>query len=180
MNERRAQRAAAIGSALFFLAGPGLEAGVGPALLTQGFQTGDGLPDATAFRVLGAVLIACGLAVLVHAFARFARQGLGTPSPAAPAQRLVVSGPYRFVRNPIYVATAAVIAGEALLLRQPILLIAAAVYVVALGTLNRVYEEPRLLNRHGRAYETYRAAVPGWVPRLTPWDPDAAVGERDR
>lgn len=169
MHERRAQRAAAIGSALFFLAGPGLEAGVGPALLTQGFQTGDGLPDATALRALGALLIAAGLATLVHAFAQFARHGLGTPSPAAPAQRLVVTGAYRHVRNPIYLATAATIAGEGLLLRQPILLVAAAVYVAALATLHRVYEEPRLRTQHGRAYEKYRAAVPAWMPRITPW-----------
>src|SRR5687767_2418791 len=78
------------GSAIFFLVGPGLEAGVGPFLLTGGFATGDGLPGWLALRVLGGVLIAAGLAVLLHTFAGFARDGAGTPSPMLPPRRLVV------------------------------------------------------------------------------------------
>jgi protein-S-isoprenylcysteine O-methyltransferase Ste14 len=156
------------GSAIFFLIGPGLEAGLGPFVLT-GFRTGDGLPGWPPLRILGAVLIALGLAALVHAFARFAREGVGTPSPMAPPRELVVSGAYRYVRNPMYVATAAVIVGEALLLRQPILLLAAVVYCAALGALGRFREEPLLRRRFGARYDAYRAAVPAWRPRLTPW-----------
>jgi protein-S-isoprenylcysteine O-methyltransferase Ste14 len=164
-------RAARLGSAVFFCVGPGLEAGVGPFLLT-GFEVGDGLPAAPALRALGAAAIAAGLGVLVSAFLRFARDGAGTPSPAAPARRLVVTGPYRHVRNPMYVATAAVIVGEALLLRQPILLVAATAYVAALAALHRHVEEPRLLTRFGAEYEAYRRAVPAWRPRLRGWTPD--------
>src|SRR5688500_16656202 len=134
---------ALMGRAIFFLIGPGLEAGVGPFVLT-GFETGDGLPAWAALRILGVVLIAGGLAVLVHAFARFAREGVGTPSPMAPPRELVVGGAYRYVRNPMYVATAAVIVGEALLLRRPILLVAALVYCAALAALGRFREEPLL------------------------------------
>ena len=162
------ERRALAGSAIFFLIGPGLEAGVGPYALT-GFETGDGLPGWAGLRGLGAVLIAGGMAVLLHAFWRFARDGAGTPSPMAPARELVVSGAYRHVRNPMYVATAAVIVGEGLLLRRPILLVAAAVYCAALAGLARLREEPLLLRRFGRRYEAYRRAVPGWVPRVTPW-----------
>lgn len=163
------RRAAILGSLLFFLAGPGLEAGVGPALLTGGFEAGDGLPDVLALRLLGVVLIAAGLAVVVHAYARFALDGIGTPSPMAPPRELVVCGAYRYVRNPMYVATAAVIVGEGLLLRQPILLVAAAVYCAALALLGRRFEEPLLRRRFGPAYDAYRVAVPGWLPRLRPW-----------
>ena len=162
------ERRALVGSAIFFLIGPGLEAGVGPFVLT-GFEVGDGLPGWAALRGLGVLLIAGGLAVLLHAFWRFARDGIGTPSPMAPARELVVTGAYRYVRNPMYVATAAVIVGEGLLLRRPILLVAAAVYCAALAVLGRVREEPLLRRRFGRRYEAYREAVPGWIPRVTPW-----------
>jgi len=163
------RRAAVLGSLGFFLIGPGLEAGVGPALLTSGFEVGDGLPDSVVLRGLGVVLIVAGLAVVLHAYVRFALDGVGTPSPMAPPRELVVTGAYGYVRNPMYVATAAVIVGEGLLLRQPILLIAAAVYCAALAVLGRVKEEPLLRERFGPAYDAYRDAAPGWLPRLTPY-----------
>lgn len=162
------RRAAVLSSLLFFLIGPGLEAGVGPWLLTGGFEVGDG-PDVLALRIFGVVLIVAGLAVVVHAYARFVLDGIGTPSPMAPPRELVVSGAYRYVRNPMYVATAAVIVGEGLVLRQPILLAAAAVYCAALALLGRTYEEPLLRRRFGPVYDAYRDAVPGWLPRLRPW-----------
>jgi protein-S-isoprenylcysteine O-methyltransferase Ste14 len=156
----------AVGTALFFVLGPGLEAGVGPFLLTSGFEAGRAWDDVVAVRIAGGVLIAAGLAVLLHTFARFVAEGRGTPTPAAPTSRLVVTGAYRHVRNPMYVAAAAVIAGEGLLLSQPILLLGAAVYLTALATLVRLVEEPRLRERFGPDYDAYRAQVRGWVPRL--------------
>jgi protein-S-isoprenylcysteine O-methyltransferase Ste14 len=66
-------------------------------------------------RVLGAALIVAGLPILLDSFARFALQGLGTPAPVMPPKRLVVSGLYRYVRNPMYVAVTALIAGQGLL-----------------------------------------------------------------
>lgn len=161
------RRGAILASALFVLVGPGLEAGVGPWVLT-GFETGDDLPGTWALRGPGAALIGAGLAVLVAAFAGFAGRGLGTPSPGAPPRRLVVTGAYRHVRNPMYAATAAVIVGEGLLLRQPILLVAATAYVTTLSILGRVREEPALRRRFGAEYDAYRAAVPAWLPRLRP------------
>ena len=163
------RRAAVLGSAIFFVIGPGLEAGVGPALLTGGFERSDGLPDSVVLTVLGWALVAAGLAVLVATYAGFARDGIGTPSPMAPPRELVVSGAYRYARNPMYVATAAVILGEGLVLRQPILLVAAVVYCAALGALAHFREEPLLSARFGPSYDAYRDAVPGWVPRLRPY-----------
>ena len=161
-------RSAAILSALFFLVSPGLELVAGPWLLT-GFERGDGLLDTAVLRVLGALLLAAGVGTIIVAFARFAADGLGTPSPAAPPRRLVVSGAYRHVRNPIYVATTAAIVGEALLLAQPVLLLAAAAYLATLGAWTRLREEPLLARRFGAEYAGYRRAVPGWLPRLRPW-----------
>ena len=160
------RRPAAIGSALFFLVGPGLEAGVGPWLLT-GFELEKDWP--AGVRPAGVMLILAGLIVLIHAFWRFAVEGVGTPAPVAPPGQLVVGGAYRHVRNPMYVATAAVIVGEGLVFGHPVLLLAAAVYCGALALLVRLHEEPVMARRFGASYDEYRRAVPAWVPRVRPW-----------
>jgi protein-S-isoprenylcysteine O-methyltransferase Ste14 len=67
-------------------------------------------------------MVAIGAAVLIHAFVRFVREGVGTPAPAAPTQRLVVGGLYRYVRNPMYLAVLATITGQALILGRPVML----------------------------------------------------------
>jgi protein-S-isoprenylcysteine O-methyltransferase Ste14 len=116
--------AAAAGSALFFAVAPGVIAGLVPWLLT-GWETGDPwLP----LQIAGAVLVLAGGGVVVHAFARFVIEGLGTPAPVAPPERLVVGGLYRYVRNPMYLAVGAAILGQALLLGQYGLLIYLAVF----------------------------------------------------
>ena len=66
-------------------------------------------------RAIGVLFILIGLPGLVDSFARFALQGLGTPAPVAPTKNLVVTGLYRYVRNPIYVAVVAIIVGQAML-----------------------------------------------------------------
>lgn len=162
-------RSAAIGTVVFFVLASCVEAGLGPWLLTR-WEVGGGPPSGTAWQVPGAVLIGGGLALLLHTFARFAIEGVGTPTPLAPPERLVVGGAYRWLRNPQYVATAAVIAGQGLLLAQPILLLGAAAYVAAFALFVRRVEEPLLARRFGAEYETYRQGVPGWWPRLRPWE----------
>jgi protein-S-isoprenylcysteine O-methyltransferase Ste14 len=118
---------------------------------------------------LGALLIATGASVLLHAFARFAIEGVGTPAPAAPTERLVVGGLYCHVRNPMYLAVTATISGQALLLGQFGLLAYAAVFLVTTIAFVTFYEEPTLRRQFGQQYDTYRSAVPGWWPRLHPW-----------
>jgi protein-S-isoprenylcysteine O-methyltransferase Ste14 len=164
---RRSQAAA--GSIAFLIAGPGLEAGVGPWLLVRVAGSDlDGWP--AALRVLGALLIAAGAVTLLDVFARFVRDGAGTPSPAAPAARLLVGGAFRHLRHPMYAATATLIVGEALAFAQPVLLVGALAYVTAMATLAHTVEEPRLARRFGVSYDAYRRAVPGWIPRVRPWD----------
>jgi protein-S-isoprenylcysteine O-methyltransferase Ste14 len=155
---------AAAGSALFFALAPGVVAGVVPWALT-GWETEHEwrLP----LRVLGAVLVVAGAAVLVHAFARFVVEGLGTPAPAAPTEHLVVGGLYRYVRNVMYIAVTTTIVGQGLLLGQPVLLVYAAVAWAGMATFVVAYEEPTLADRYGAQYEEYRRAVPAWWPRLS-------------
>ena len=107
------QRAAAIiGSAIFLVIAPGTLAVYVPWYLTHWHFAPLLFPIA---RVLGAALVVAGLPILLDSFARFALQGLGTPAPVMPPKRLVVTGFYRYVRNPIYVAVTALIAGQGLL-----------------------------------------------------------------
>ncbi len=110
------------------------------------------------------------MVVLLHAFARFVVEGLGTPAPIAPTERLVVGGLYRYVRNPMYLAVAAIILGQALALGQAILVPYAAVFAGAVAAFVHWYEEPTLLRTFGEQYERYCREVPAWRPRLTPWD----------
>ena len=172
MNAVRSAWAAA-GSLLFLVVAPGVVAGLVPWLLT-GWETGDRLGDLLVVRALGAAVLGAGVAVLFEAFARFVREGRGTPAPVAPTERLVVGGFYRHVRNPMYLAVEATVVGEALLLGRPVLLVYAAILAPAFWAFVHAYEEPTLARRHGSEYEAYRSAVPGWIPRRRPWNPDGA------
>jgi protein-S-isoprenylcysteine O-methyltransferase Ste14 len=162
--------AAAVGSAVFFLVGPGIVAGLIPWWLT-GWRVREPVPYWAPMRVLGVILLAAGLFALVQAFVRFVVEGLGTPAPIAAPERLVVGGLYRYVRNPMYVAVLSVIVGQALILGQLVLLPYAAAFWVITAAFVRWYEEPALTRRFGADYEAYRCAVPAWRPRLRPWEP---------
>jgi protein-S-isoprenylcysteine O-methyltransferase Ste14 len=118
---------------------------------------------------VGGVLALAGVAFLLHAFARFVIEGIGTPAPVAPTERLVVGGVYRYVRNPMYLAVAATICGQGLLLGQWRLLAYAAAFIAIVATFVITYEEPTLERQFGTEYDAYRRAVPGWLPRLHPW-----------
>jgi protein-S-isoprenylcysteine O-methyltransferase Ste14 len=120
-------------------------------------------------QTAGMTLVVCGLLVLVPAFVRFVREGRGTPAPVAPTERLVVGGAYRRVRNPMYLAVLAVIVGQALIFADVGLLAYAVIVAVAMVAFTRWYEEPTLASRYGQQYDDYREAVPGWLPRLHPW-----------
>ena len=152
---------AALGSVLFLVVAPGTMAILVPYLLT-GWDAAD--PSLPA-RIAGAALVLAGGAVLVSAFVRFAVDGLGTPAPVAPTETLVVTGLYRYVRNPMYLAVTATILGQWLLLGRPVLLAYAVVFAAVTYAFVRGYEEPTLAARYGEQYERYRAEVPGWWPR---------------
>ena len=120
-------------------------------------------------RFVGAGLILAGVAGLVDSYARFALQGLGTPAPIAPPQHLVVTGLYRYVRNPMYVAVVAVILGQAILFGDWRLMTYGGLMWLAFHAFVLTYEEPVLAQKFGAQYEDFRANVPRWIPRLSPW-----------
>jgi protein-S-isoprenylcysteine O-methyltransferase Ste14 len=155
-------RKAAAGSALFFALAPGIVAGVIPFLITGCVVE----PVAVIWQMIGGLVTAAGAAVLIHAFARFVREGIGTPAPVAPTQHLVIGGLYRYIRNPMYVAVVACSAGQAGIFGQPVLLVYAAGLLALFVAFVKTYEEPTLRLQFGAEYDAYRHAVPGWWPRL--------------
>jgi protein-S-isoprenylcysteine O-methyltransferase Ste14 len=161
--------AAATGSAIFFALAPGAVAGLLPWGLTRWHMSAP-LAHWLPLRLLGLLLLLAGAAVLMHAFVQFVVEGLGTPAPVAPPTRLVIGGMYRYVRNPMYVAVIAAILAQALLLWQPVLLGYGGLAAAAMVTFVVIYEQPALAGLFGDDYATYRRHVPGWLPRLRPWD----------
>ena len=156
--------AAAAGTAVFFVLAPGVIAGLIPWWLTA-WRLEDPLPYWAPLRLVGALLLVTGVGVLVRAFAQFVMEGVGTPAPVAPTERLVVGGLYQYVRNPMYLAVLSAIAGEALLLGQLVLLLYGCIVAAAFVAFVRGYEEPALHRLFGAKYDSYRRAVPGWWPR---------------
>jgi protein-S-isoprenylcysteine O-methyltransferase Ste14 len=122
-------------------------------------------------EVAGGLLICAGLVPIAQSFAEFI-QARGTPVPVASPPRLVVSGPYRYVRNPIYVGFLAVLMGEALLFGSLGLLKYTAEAACIGFCAVHFYEEPTLARKFGTEYEAYRHTVPAWWPRLHAGGPD--------
>ncbi len=159
---------AVLGSALFFVVAPCVLAGLIPWSMTR-WEFGPAFFGLEGARSVGVLLILVGLPGLVDSFARFALQGLGTPAPIAPTKHLVVTGLYRHVRNPIYVAVVAIILGQAMLFGDWRLIVYGALLWLAFHVFVVAYEEPTLEQTFGREYEAYRANVRRWVPRVAPW-----------
>lgn len=153
---------AALGSILFLVVAPGFAVGLVPYWLTS-WESSDPPP---ALVVAGALLVAVGSIVLLHAFARFVLEGIGTPAPIAPTEHLVIGGAYRYVRNPMYLAVGSVILGQTLVLGQTVLLAWLAVFALMVAAFVRLYEEPTLTARYGAEYARYCETVPRWLPRL--------------
>ena len=166
----RSQGRNALISALFVLfGGPGLVVVYVPLWITR-FRVPPQEPRAQI--ALAFALILLGLVPLFESIVRFVRVGRGTLVPTAPTQHLVVSGLYRYVRNPMYVGVVASLAGEVLLFRSEGLFIFLASAWLAAHLFVCFYEEPALARRHPRDYPIYLRQVPRWLPRLTPWRGD--------
>ena len=117
----------------------------------------------------GVVGIGAGTLFLVVCIVEFARSGRGTLSPVDPPRALVVRGPYRYVRNPMYLAVTLIVLGEVLLTGSRDLFLYWLVWFAAANLFVLGYEEPALREQFGADYERYRGAVGRWIPRLRPW-----------
>ena len=131
------------------------------------------LPPLLGFRVdtararwrwIAAVPSVLGFAVALRCVWDFGRTGHGTPAPIAPPKSLVISGPYRYVRNPMYVGVEFLIVGEAIFFGSWRLLEYAALVAVGFHLFVVLYEEWALKRKFGTAYEEYCKTVPRWIP----------------
>ena len=122
-------------------------------------------------QIAGVAVLAVGVVLFVLSLRRFARDGKGTLAPWDPPTRLVVRGPYRYVRNPMISGVLFVLIGEALVLRSLPHAAWAGIFLAANAVFIPWYEEPHLARVFGEPYRTYRAHVPRILPRLTPWQP---------
>src|SRR6185295_10232938 len=143
---------AVLGSAVFFVVAPCTLAGLIPWSITH-WEFRPPFFDLPATRAVGILLIVAGLPGLIDSFARFALQGLGTPAPIAPPENLVVTGLYRYVRNPMYVAVVAVILGQAMLFGDGRLVTYGGLLWLSFHGFVLAYEEPVLAESFGARYE---------------------------
>jgi protein-S-isoprenylcysteine O-methyltransferase Ste14 len=118
-----------------------------------------------AAQVAGLAIALAGAATALWCVLAFATLGRGTPAPFDPPRRLVVRGPYRFVRNPMYLGAGVALAGAALYYRSLALLSYAAIFVLTMHLFVVAYEEPTLARTFGADYAAYRARVRRWLPR---------------
>ena len=169
---------AALGTFAFFWVAPALVACYVPWTITR-WRLQSPFPGGAAVGWIGAALIVAGAVALVECFVRFAIKGRGTPAPIAPTESLVVSGLYRYVRNPMYVGVLAVVVGQAMVFGSAPLLAYAAFLWGLTTTFVMLYEEPELTRQFGQEYVAYRASVRRWWPRLSPVASSPAPALRD-
>ncbi|HEV2134474.1 MAG TPA: methyltransferase [Terracidiphilus sp.] len=129
--------------------------------------TGIARPAAVVWpRIAGAAICAAGTAIALWCVGTFIFVGKGTPAPFDPPRRLVFRGPYRFVRNPMYIGAALALSGAALFYKSlPLLLYGCALLAVA-QMIVVFYEEPTLRKTFGTEYETYCHNVRRWLPGM--------------
>ncbi len=157
---------AIVASAIFLVIAPGFVAGLVPWWISH-WRVEAPFFGMHLFRFVGAMLVALGAVGLLDSFGRFALRGLGTPAPVFPTRHLVVSGLYRYVRNPMYVAVVATILGQGLILGNLRLLEYGGGFWLTTHLFVLLYEEPTLRASFGSEYKSYCAEVPRWIPRLT-------------
>ena len=159
---------AILGTVCFLFVAPGTIAGVIPWWLSR-WRMHAPLLGFSAIRILGVMLIVVCVPLVLESFARFAWKGLGTPAPILPTRHLVISGLYRYVRNPMYIGVSSVIFGQALLLGDVNLLWYGVAVAIGFHIFVLAYEEPTLRRTFAEEYEVFCTNVPRWIPRLSPW-----------
>jgi protein-S-isoprenylcysteine O-methyltransferase Ste14 len=113
----------------------------------------------------GIVLAVAGLGIALWSLSVFAGAGRGTPAPFDPPRRLVTRGPYRWVRNPMYVGAGLALAGAALFYRSLHLLVYTVLFFLVSHLFIVLHEEPALRGSFGEDYIAYCRRVNRWLPR---------------
>jgi protein-S-isoprenylcysteine O-methyltransferase Ste14 len=119
--------------------------------------------------MVAAALIVAGIAPGLESVKRFIVVGRGTLVPTMPTEHLVVSGMYRYVRNPMYAGILIALGGEVLLFQSRDMVIFAVLFWFGAHLFVCLYEERTLTRRYGDEYLRFKRHVPRWLPRLSPW-----------
>ena len=153
----------AVRAALYATAFVLLWAWVAGALRVYDARLGGMLPPWT--RLPGTLLAVAGAALALWCVVTFVTAGAGTPAPFDAPRRFVAVGPYRYVRNPMYLGGMGVLAGAGLVLRSPSIVIFTAAWWLLAHVFVLAYEEPTLRARFGATYDDYCSRVSRWIPR---------------
>jgi protein-S-isoprenylcysteine O-methyltransferase Ste14 len=159
---------AIVGSAVFLVVAPGFVAGLVPRWISR-WQLEPPFFGMPACRFAGGLLMTLGVIGLLDSFVRFAVQGAGTPAPVFPTRHLVVTGLYRHVRNPMYVAVVSAVLGQGLFFGSVALVEYGGLVWLLFHVFVLIYEEPTLRASFGSDYRRFCIEVPRWIPRFTPW-----------
>lgn len=152
----------ALKSILFFILAPGMVAGLIPLMF---FRNGSQI-NSDFFSYLALPLWILGFVTLVWCFWDFVQKGKGTPAPLEPPKELVVSGLYKFVRNPMYVGVFMILIGHFLWFGYWNLLIYAIIFLIPVHLFVILYEEPHLTKLFGESYREYVKKTPRWFPKF--------------
>jgi protein-S-isoprenylcysteine O-methyltransferase Ste14 len=156
----------ALKTLIFTILVPGTVTGIVPWLLLQ--RSGEAVMPPLSAWLIGLLPLLIGVVLYFWCAGAFTFIGRGTPAPIDAPVFLVRSGPYRWVRNPMYLAGFSILIGEAILFHS-LLLVG---YILLIGIVTHLfvvfYEEPRLADQFGESYEAYLHTVPRWLPRFSP------------
>jgi protein-S-isoprenylcysteine O-methyltransferase Ste14 len=125
-----------------------------------------GAPAIGIAQIAGLSLATLGGALALWCISTFIFVGHGTPAPFDPPRRLVTRGPYRFVRNPMYLGASGVVAGAALYYHSLSLLAYGCGLLITTHLFVVFYEEPTLTREFGEDYKAYRRSIGRWLPRM--------------
>lgn len=136
------------------------------ATLVRRYDAGLDIAMPSPLRALGIVLASVGAVVVVSCVTVFASRGEGTPAPFDAPRKFVASGPYRYVRNPMYVGAILLLIGSGFMVLSPSIVLLAFAFWALTHVLVLFYEEPVLAAKFGDAYAHYKAEVNRWLPRF--------------
>lgn len=136
------------------------------AVLVRPFDARLAFTVPTWIRPLGWALSLAGALLALWCISTFVARGRGTPAPFDPPREFVAAGPYRYVRNPMYIGGFGVIFGAGLVLPSPSILGLAVLFLLIFHLFVLLYEEPALAGRFGDPYLRYKSSVHRWLPRL--------------
>jgi protein-S-isoprenylcysteine O-methyltransferase Ste14 len=115
--------------------------------------------------IMGWLIALAGALLAALCIGTFVTRGRGTPAPFDPPREFVASGPYRYVRNPMYLGAAGVILGAGLILSSPSIVLLAFAFLAITHLFVVIYEEPALTSRFGDSYLRYKSSVHRWLIR---------------